>query len=506
MKWATSLLCLVLLAPLALTDVPPLLDYPNHLARAVVLAAGTSDPVLSRMYVVHWAIIPNLGTDLVLPALLHILPAHVAGRVVVGMCLLLPVLGTLAYSRAVFGVWAAWPLASGLVAYNATFLLGFLNFVAGIGIALLLAAAWILWRDRRPVSTIALAMCGTVGLFFCHLMGLLLFCVLIAGFELERIWSRRAQASAVVARLVATLPLALPPVVLYGLSPLAPLDTAIEFSPPLTKLGQLVLPFANYILPLDIVTATAVAAFLLACAVTRHCRITPAGGLTLGLTLLLFLAAPWALKGTYFLDTRFVIMLGFLLFAAVLPVGLPREAALFAGMGFAALFAIRVGVIGEAWHQHAHDLADLRAVIAQVPPGAKIMVAAVTLEDAPEYWRSAPFSRRLSAFGLRLDVHAAALLLIEHRAYWPFLFDNPSQQPVATHPPYRQLAERADAITRYRQLAAPDSSALCGFDGLLLLDAGGAPDLETSARGQLRLVRKSDFAALFLAEAQACIR
>ena len=132
MKWALALLCLILLAPLALVDMPPLLDYPNHLARAVVLAAGTSDPILSRMYAAHWAVIPNLGTDLVLPPLLHLLPVHLAGRIVVGISILLPVAGTIAYSRAVFGVYSPWPLASGLVAYNATLLLGFLNFVAAI--------------------------------------------------------------------------------------------------------------------------------------------------------------------------------------------------------------------------------------------------------------------------------------------------------------------------------------------------------------------------------------
>ena len=153
MKWALALLCLILLAPLALVDMPPLLDYPNHLARAVVLAAGTSDPILSRMYAAHWAVIPNLGTDLVLPPLLHLLPVHLAGRIVVGISILLPVAGTIAYSRAMFGAYSPWPLASGLVAYNATLLLGFLNFVAAIGIALLLAAGWIAWRERHPART-----------------------------------------------------------------------------------------------------------------------------------------------------------------------------------------------------------------------------------------------------------------------------------------------------------------------------------------------------------------
>jgi hypothetical protein len=113
----------------------------------VVLTAGTSDPILSRMYAAHWAVIPNLGTDLVLPPLLQLLPVHLAGRIVVGISILLPVAGTIAYSRAMFGAYSPWPLASGLVAHNAPLLLGFLNFVAAIGIALLLAAGWIAWRD-----------------------------------------------------------------------------------------------------------------------------------------------------------------------------------------------------------------------------------------------------------------------------------------------------------------------------------------------------------------------
>jgi len=159
-KGALALLCLVLVVPLLLVGVPPLLDYPNHLARAVVLAFD--DPVLRRIYSPHWAIIPDLGTDLVLPPLLHMLPVHVAGRLVVAAAVLLPVIGTVAYSRADFGVRSWWPLASVLVAYNGTLLMGFLNFVAGAGLALLLAAAWIAWRERYPARIIGLAIAGAV--------------------------------------------------------------------------------------------------------------------------------------------------------------------------------------------------------------------------------------------------------------------------------------------------------------------------------------------------------
>jgi hypothetical protein len=144
-------------------------------------AFGATYPFMSRMYATHWAIIPNLGTDVVLPPLLHMLPIHLAGRVVVGCAILLPVLGTIAYSRATFGTRSAWPLASGLAAYNTTLLLGFLNFVDALVIAVLFATAWITWRDRAPARVMVLTVIGTVALIFCHLMGLVFFYVLIAG-------------------------------------------------------------------------------------------------------------------------------------------------------------------------------------------------------------------------------------------------------------------------------------------------------------------------------------
>jgi hypothetical protein len=503
-KGALALLCLVLLAPLTLADVPPLLDYPNHLARAVVLASAGSDAILSRMYSPHWAIIPDLGLDLVLPPLLHVMPVHLAGRIVVGVSLLLPVLGTVAYSRATFRTRSAWPLASGLVAYNATFLLGFLNFVASIGIALLLGAAWIAWRDRYPKRTLASAGVGVIALFFCHLMGLLFFFLLIAGHELDRSVTDHGNRRSLGKRIGAILVIAATPLTLYCLSPLEPLSDAVEWTSAVNKSRELVLPFANYILPLDIFAACVVGTFLLACIATGCCRITRANGATLALALMGFLAAPWAIKGTYFVDARFVVLLGFLIFAATLPVGLTRPISIAVACVFSSLFAVRMGVVGYAWHDHQRDLNELRAVIASVQPGDRVITVEVSPKAAPDYWRDVPLSRRLS-FGLRLDSHLPALLLIEHRAYWPFLFDNASQQPVQTLPFYKVLAEHADGMTDHLAITVPGEVDLCGYDHLLLLDAGGQPDLAHFAGDRLTLVAKADIAALFRIRPGACL-
>ena len=158
-----------------------------------------------------------------------------------------------------------------------------------------------------------------------------------------------------------------------------------------------------------------------------------------------------------------------------------------------------MGIIGYGWHEHQSDINDLRAVIASVPPGARVMVAEVTPAIASEYWRHVPLSRRLSV-GFELDTHLPALLLIEHRAYWPFLFDNPSQQPVETLLPYKVLAEHAGTVTNYRALAD-----LCGYDFMLLLDAGGEPDLAHFAADRLALIKQLDIAALFRVRRSACL-
>ena len=503
MKWALATLCVILLAPLALVDVPPLLDYPNHLARAAVLASGGTDPVLARMYASHWAIIPNLGIDLALLPLLHVLPIHLAGRVVVGCAILLPVFGTIAYSRATFGTRSAWPLASGLVAYNATLLLGFVNFVAAIGIALLLAAFWITWRDYAPGRAMVLSIIGTAALFFCHLMGLVFFCALIAGYELQWIRAHRSDRAAMATRIATLLPMSVLPLGLYLLSPLASLSADAEFLPLAEKTRQLAFPFVNYVLPLDIATAWAVGAFLLACLAKGRYRVTPGSGAALLAVGALYLGAPWVFKGTYFFDTRFAIMLGFLLFAAVMPTGMPRVATFAAVTAFTLLFCVRMAIVGLAWHAHRQDVADMRAVIATVTPGSRVFVASVSPEEAPDYWRNGPLSRRLSN-GIRTDLHLPALLLIERRAYWPFLFDNPSQQPVETLSPYRELADRAGSLPNHGVLAARGAVDLCAYAYLLLLEADAEPDLAHFAADRLLLVARSNFVALFRVRRSAC--
>ena len=491
---ALSILCAVLLVPLLVVDVPPLMDYPNHLARVFVLASLPHDPFLSQFYAAHWTILPNLAVDLLAPPLLQVLPVHVVGRMLIGLAVLLPSLGAVAYNAAVApsggGRW--WSLAVGLVAYNSCLLYGFLNFVIALGLALLLAAAWLRWREPYPRLSLALAMAGAPVLFLCHLMGLVFLAILIGSQQVSWLYRQaRGRLGAALARSAAVmLMIFAAPAMLYALSALQQLGGDAVFAPPMLKLTQLVDGFANYDAGLDVAAGLLAVGVPLAGVLLRGGCIPPPAGIAMAVLLIVYLATPGNWKGTFGLDTRFTIMLLFMLFAGFVPHRWPVRLRTMTAIAVALLVLGRMAVLTTAWADHAGDLTDLRRVLQPVQPGQAVYVAVAGDDEAPAYWGANPHWRRLSN-GVRMDEHDAALMVIEHRAYWPFEFDIPSQQPMQTRPRFRALADRIGGLPNRTKAAAADT---CGFDYVLMLEADAVPALPAK---RFRLLLQSGFAALY---------
>jgi hypothetical protein len=508
--WSTLIvLCSTLLLPLTIVDVPPLLDYPNHLARAYVLAVGQQDAFLSKMYAPHWAIIPDLAIDIILPPLLYILPVHVAGRILLAVALLLPVVGTVLYSNAIFGRRSYWPVAVCLVACDGLLLLGFINFQLGIGLALVCAAAWIARREAHPASTVAVGALCAVLLFFSHLTGLLFFLILVGSYEIERIWTSYLQRGSIIAvvagRAMFLMPVVAVPIALYAVSPFATVGNRIAWESGHDKLIRAAMSLVNYNLPLDGITAGLLVAFLLTCAMLRWLHVPLQSAVALGVVGTAYAVAPLSIKGTGYVDARFAVMFGFLVFAGIRPTRLPPRAALPVAVAVMALFGIRTLQVGDIWYAHNRDLADLRYVISAVEPGSRVLVATVDDKEVSPAER-AFLRRQYLSDGTRLDAHTAALLLIEHHAFWTFLFANPNQQPIELRSPYREIAAWTISMPSIRLLSAsgPRPEDLpqfpiqgrwsCCYDYVLLLEAGARPDFSNR---NLELLRKSDYASLF---------
>jgi hypothetical protein len=309
------------------------------------------------------------------------------------------------------------------------------------------------------------------------------------------VWRERA----LLVRSVSLLPVLTGPMVLWLLTALSDAPGETHWMTPQEKFLQLSSPFINYVLPLDLISAALIFGAVTLGVATSRITLAPRAIAAVAELAALYVALPFDLMATSFLDTRIAIMLGFLLFAAVDPTRLPRKVRLPAGIGLTVLFVVRMAVLAEVWTEHRRDLADLRTVIAAVPPGASVVMTNVPLEEAPAYWNRGPRSR-LIANVLRTEYHLPALLLIERGAFWPLLFANPAQQPIRLRPAYARLARKTYNIPSHAALVAdPDRgcATLRDFDFVLMLEAGADPNLSGFVPKCLTLLARTDFAALF---------
>ena len=506
-----ALACL-LLVPFAATRIPPLLDFPDHVAEMFVLAQAPDDAVLSQVYSIHWTVVANSGVELLMPLLLRWLPLWPTGEAFLALALLLPLAGAAAFSRAVFGRWAAWPLAGGLVAYNTLFLLGFMNFLIGIGLALLAAAGWVALRTRAPVRTLAAAAVAAVVLFFVHLFSLFFFALLIGAHELTAIAGpagRRWPGLAVAARRLlpdATIFL-LPAWLLLG-STLAGTDSPTMRLPLKNKIGELAYPFLTYFQTSERLLALAVLALMAALVITRRARVSAQAAIVMVVLLAVWPFVPHVFKATGYIDARFPIMMGFLLFAGFTPVGLPRRlaAGLFAALALVTM--VRIAAVAQVWAGHDSDLAELRQVIARIEPGSQVLAVDVPDEQVFPYWRA---HRRnwVTAAYIKTYYHLPALLIPERHAFWPRLFTGLGKQPVVVNPAFAGVTAPEGELPDYHELGldAPTEAAVAEapyladwqhkFDYVLLVAAGAAGDLAGLRPDRLDLLQRTEFAALF---------
>ncbi|MGY3492312.1 MULTISPECIES: hypothetical protein [Bradyrhizobium] len=493
-------LVVVLLAPLFVIDVPPIEDYPNHLARFFVLA-HPDDAVLSTMYAPHWTILPNLGMDLIGTGLLRIVGPYTGGKILLALSLLAPLVGVVIYHRVVFGCLSWWPLASGLTAYNAAFFLGFMNFLLSLGVAFVGAATWVALRRQNRLARMSLA--GAVAstlAFFTHIFGLAFLFVLIGAHEAAALRQRSSSTVTLSDVARASVPMAVafaPAVVLYELSPFSDATNSIGDWEPFAKAVWLFSPFAVMNLNLTIVTA---GTFVAALFVMRR-RLEFAPGLWLALTALaiVYVATPWNLKGGSFIELRIAVIFALLMFSNVRP-RIPRRDAMMLGSAIAILVIVRSAVAGASWIDTRSDLADLRAAIADIEPGARVMVATGDLNER----LFSPPQRVLPGF-YRLTNHLPALLLIERKAFWPLLFASPAQQPITILPPFDRIAHPLMDPVKWSKLAAEPYAAetlrrarylvqwRTNFDYLLLID----PDSLNRTVAKLTPLHDGAFAKLY---------
>src|ERR1017187_9064174 len=186
-------LTLLISIPIWTHPLPPLSDYVNHLARMHVIATLPTNPLLANFYEINWQVIPNLTMDLIVPQLARVMNVYRAGQVfIVGMFALI-ISGVLALNRALIGRWSVFPLFAFPLLYNYVFLVGVMNYIFGIGVALWALAGWVALRERAWPPRLALSRARVVALFFCQLCALGIYGIGVLAFEISRLWEQRLE-------------------------------------------------------------------------------------------------------------------------------------------------------------------------------------------------------------------------------------------------------------------------------------------------------------------------
>jgi hypothetical protein len=416
---------LVAAVPLFSTVLPPLFDYPNHLARMHLLAEGGN-----QFYAVHWEPLPNLAQDLIVPPLARVMPLDIASKLFLVAIFGVITGGTIWLNRLTTGVWRLWPLLAFLLLYNRMFLWGFLNYLFGIGVALAGAALWLaLERDRWWLRILASSLIA-LACYLSHIAAFGFYVLVIIGIELSPAWGElRARCwLALDWRIaIAGAQFAIPAVLFLGYWHPAAVG-GVSYAAFSRKADLLFSVFDNYDRAFDIVCFVLFIGLIGWLAATRLLRLAPRLAGAAGLVLAAYLLLPSQIFGGSGADHRLPVAVFLLLIAASATKFPNRRTAAAIGAATAVLLFGRMAVIEYVWLRADRIYSADLTGIDMLPRGAKLAVAypanAVNFAPVPV-------------------VHLALLAVARREAFVPTLFANKGQQPIALKPPYDMLADAA---------------------------------------------------------------
>jgi hypothetical protein len=501
-----SLLIAAMLFPLLVVEVPALIDYPNHLARAHILATIQENPLLQERYTADWRLVPNLGMDLVVVPLSSFVSIFTAGRLFLALTLLSVVGGTLALHRVLHGRVSLWSAVIYLFVYNHILAWGFLNNLFGLGLCLFAFAGWIATERWPAWSRLALFTLASSVLFFSHLFVFGAYGLLIGAYQLGQFLRRQEWTLARVVRIL-VMPTGqfVLPVLLWLMSPGATgtvpgSSGAFYYGHWASKLRALWSPAVLYGNGIDLAAIAFVCIGLLILLFTRSLTLAPAmrvpvvvlGGVSLFMPMWVF-----SLVGVDFRLPLFIVCLvvaGTRLEAKNRPF-IPALA-----MVAVLLFGGRIWSTTESWRGYDQEFQELREASRTIDPGARVIVA--RFEELPWFVAS------------RIYSHVVSLAVIERSVFLPDLFTGP-QQPLGVTPTYvnidmpngdllelKDLEEGIDPAQaeqlkdkRLRRGARPYWGNWPGnFDYLVMLDADGQ---DNPFPGIVRPVHLGSFFAIY---------
>lgn len=463
--------------PIWHSSVPVLWDYPNHLARMHILLKAGHSADLNHFYELHWAVLPNLAMDMVVPPLAELVGLEVAGKLFLALLLLLIASGTLALHYVLHGRLSPWPFIVFLFLYNQAFIYGVVNYLFGVGVALWVIAAWIRSRSRAIWWRLAAFSFCTILLLFFHLSAFCVYAIVIVAYEVSHARHKVPGASRWTTLAVAIATLVVPVVIFLMFSPIGqgkgqefnwiglsfPMYLLFAFILKLCALRDLM---RNYHLWWDFLTLITIGSLLIRWIFIRAIIIERSMVLPLTAIGIAFLLTPPNLYGSWMVDSRLLTAFVFVFIgSADLKLVKPFVQNLVLSL-IACLLVVRIGVISYHWSEQDRMTAAYAKALDKLPSGKRLFTA----------FSRQKYSDELGSFKMYLP----CLAIITRSAFVPSLYTLRGAQPVLLTPTYQALKSRT-AGPLFPPGQSPDwSQVLRDYDYVLVEDQAKFPSLPTA--------------------------
>jgi len=439
---ALALAACILIVPLWCVHSPAMPDYPAHIAGFGLIAAGGQAAPLSTFYDVHWMLVPNLASEIIVPALAQVMGLETAAKLFLSVAVAMWVLGPAAIQRALLGKTDAAPLAGAFFAYNANFTWGFFNYYFAAGLCFVMFAAWIATARRRNFATLAGFALAVLALYICHLVAVFIFLAMIGCFEISQLWAEKTFDLKTAVRRASSIALVFSPAAVAFLffkpAGMASGELAFDFADTIgDRFGAAIQSYFSE--PAYLLTG-ALAILILAGLLYGKLRVHPAMKiLVIALAGLTLVAPEWALGG-WGVHLRLPGVLGAVLFASIeLDFGRRLQYAA-AGLLLLAL-AWNASVLEQDWRAYDLQYGEFRAALRDIPERSKLVTvldadAMDTQTDQP-YW------------------HMAEFAILDRGGFTPLMFATKGQHIVQLKPPFGAIAAASA-----QQGSPPDVSEL----------------------------------------------
>ena len=376
-RWFVVAMVLLAFVPLLYPPIPPLVDLPGHMGRYRVELDLAHSASLQRYYQFHWAIIGNLGIDLLIIPIAKVFGLELGVKLIV-MCIPpLTVAGFLWVSREVHHRIPPTALFALPFAFGHPFLYGFVNYSLSMAFAFLAFGLWLrLARLGRTGLRAIVFVPISFLLFVTHTFGWGALGLLAYSAEVVRQHDlghryHRALLKALPHALVLSGPLLLMLIWRGG----ATSQQTIDWFDWATKKLWLLSALRDRWQAYDILSATVIPLFLMAETI-RNPRLAFSRNLAASAIVLLisFLILPRIVFGSAFADMRLAPFFIATLLLAIRFKGAPdrRSAPILASIGLL-FFASRIATTTFSLAKASNEQREMLKSLDHVEPGSRVL-------------------------------------------------------------------------------------------------------------------------------------